>query len=72
VGAIEAGDGGVVKLPLDFLHPGRRYVARIVEDASGGKLRARTQRVKARTTLRLRVAPAGGYVVRLKPARKLR
>jgi len=72
VGSIEAGAGGVVELPLDFLYPGRRYVARIVEDAPGGKLRARTQRVRARTTLRLRVAPTGGYVVRFKPLRKRR
>jgi hypothetical protein len=28
--------------------------------------------VRARTTLRLRVAPTGGYVVRFKPLRKRR
>ena len=36
VGAIDAGAGGAVRLPLDFLYPGRRYRARIVEDAPGG------------------------------------
>ena len=67
VGAIDAGAGGAVRLPLDFLYPGRRYRARIVEDAPGATLRVRSRRVTARRVLRLDVGPAGGYVVRFKP-----
>jgi len=72
VGAIEAGAGGTVALPLDFLYPGRRYVARIVEDGPGGGLRTRARRVSAKRALRLRAGPAGGYVVRFTPVRKRR
>ena len=67
VGSIVSGAGGETRLPLGFLYPGRRYVARIVEDAPGGGLVARTRRVTARDTLTLRRADAGGYVVRLAP-----
>ena len=72
VGSIAAGAGGAVTLPLDFLFPGRRYVARIVEDAPGGGLRSRSRRVTAKRALRLRVGPAGGYVARFTPVRKRR
>jgi hypothetical protein len=72
VGSIEAADGGPVRLPLRFLHPGRRYVAWIVEDAARGLLRARTRRVTAAGALRLHVGRAGGYVARFTPARKRR
>jgi alpha-glucosidase len=72
VGAIEAGAGGTAVLPLDFLYPGRRYVARIVEDASGGRLRTSRRRVNAKRVLRLRVGRAGGFAVRFTPVRKRR
>jgi hypothetical protein len=73
VGSITAGPGGDAELPLRFLLPGRRYSARIVEDAPGGGLRARRiRRVTARRTLRLHVAPQGGYAVRLTPRRRVR
>jgi alpha-glucosidase len=67
VGSIQSGQGGVETLPLDFLYPGRRYRAEIVEDAAGGGLRTRTRRVTAKRALRLRIGPTGGYVVRFKP-----
>ena len=67
VGAIDAGAGRAVRLPLDFLFPRRRYVARVVEDAPGGGLRAGTRRVTARSVLRLRTGPAGGYAMRSSP-----
>jgi alpha-glucosidase len=70
VGSIHAGAGGLQALPLGFLFRGRRYVARIVDDAPGGGLRARKRRVTARRVLRLRVDPAGGYVVRFTPVRR--
>lgn len=72
VGSIHAGAGGEAQLPLGFLYPGRRYEARIVEDAPGGGLRSRTRRVTAARVLRLRFGRAGGYAVRFKPPRKRR
>jgi hypothetical protein len=72
VGSIQAGPGGVERLPLRFLFRGRRYVARIVEDDPGGGLRTRSQRVTAKRSLRLSVAPAGGYVVRFTPVKRRR
>ena len=68
VGAIAAGAPRAVRLPLDFLFPGRRYRARIVEDAPGGTLRQRELRVTARRVLRLQLGPAGGYAIRFVPA----
>ncbi len=72
VGSIEAGAGRSVRLPLDFLLPGRRYVARTIEDATGGGLRVRTRRVTSKRVLRLDVGRAGGFVARFKPVRKRR
>jgi alpha-glucosidase len=66
VGSIQAGAGGVERLPLRFLFPGRRYKAQIIEDDGGG-LRTRSRRVTRKRTLRLRVGTDGGYVARFKP-----
>jgi alpha-glucosidase len=68
VGAIRAGAGGTVELPLRFLTPGRTYAAEVVEDAPGGGLAARAQPVTAADTLRLTTGANGGYAVRLAPA----
>jgi hypothetical protein len=70
VGSIVSGAGGPARLPLDFLVPGRRYVARIVDDGPAGGLRWRTQQVTARTVLWLQRAQAGGYAVRFTPVRR--
>jgi hypothetical protein len=67
VGSITAGAGGTARLPLGFLFPGRRYGARIVEDAPAGGLISRTRRVTADRALRLSLRQAGGYVVRFTP-----
>jgi hypothetical protein len=72
VGSIQAGAGGVKRLPLRFLFPGRRYVAQIVEDDGGGGLRTRSLRVTRKRALRMRVAADGGYVVRFKPVKRRR
>jgi alpha-glucosidase len=72
VGSIDAGAGGRQRLPLRFLFPGRRYLARIVEDAPGGGLATRTRHVTARRVLHLRTGPAGGYAVRFKPVARRR
>ena len=69
VGSIEAGAGRAVRLPLDFLRPGRRCMARTVEDATGGRLRAQTRRVTSKRVLRLSVGRAGGFVAGATQAR---
>ena len=69
IGSIRAGAGGEVELPLDFLYPGRRYVAWIVQDAPGGGLSTLTRRVTAARTLRLGTVQAGGFAVRFAPVR---
>ena len=68
VGAIRAGAGGALELPLGFLAPGRAYTAEVIEDAPGGGLAARTVRVTAGDRLRLSAAANGGYVARFTPA----
>ena len=68
VGAIRAGAGGALELPLGFLAPGRAYTAEVIEDAPGGGLAARTMRVTAGDRLRLSAAANGGYVARFTPA----
>jgi len=67
VGAIRAGAGSTADLPLAFLEPGRAYVAGTIEDAPGGGLAARTQRVTSSDALRVTAGANGGYVVRLEP-----
>ena len=65
-----SGRGRRAPAALDFLVPGRRYVARIVEDAPGGGLRSRNRRrVTAKRVLRVQVGRAGGFVARFRPAR---
>jgi alpha-glucosidase len=68
VGAIRAGAGGTLELPLSFLPPGRTYRAETIEDAPDGTLAARTESVMAADTLRLTTGADGGYVVRLEPS----
>jgi alpha-glucosidase len=68
VGAIRAGAGEAVEMPLSFLPPGRAYRAEVIEDAPGGTLAARTQAVTSADVLHLATAANGGYVVRLEPA----
>jgi alpha-glucosidase len=68
VGAIRAGAGGHIALPLDFLPRARQYTAEVIEDAPGGGLAARTQRVTAGDRLGVTTGENGGYVVRLTPA----
>ena len=67
VGAIRADAGGTVELPLSFLGADRAYTAWTVEDGPAGELLERSRRVTAEDTLRLRIAPAGGYVARFTP-----
>jgi len=68
VGAIRAGPGGALELPLSFLEPGRGYRAETIEDAPDGTLAARTESETATDTLRVATGADGGYVVRLEPS----
>lgn len=75
VGAVTDGSARTLALPLDFLSPGRRYLAEIYRD--GDQADYRTERrydlvverreVDARTTLPLKLAPGGGQAIRLSP-----
>jgi alpha-glucosidase len=65
VAAIRAGRAATVELPLDFLPRGRAYLAEVIEDAPGGALTTRTERVTAADTLRVAAGADGGFVVRL-------
>ena len=60
---------------LDFLAPGRRYVARIYADAPGASwdqnpmaYQVREQAVTSKSTLTLQLAPGGGAAVSIRPA----
>lgn len=64
-------------LRLDFLDPGRKYVATIYADAPGADYRDNdtkktykisTKKVDAKSRLKLKAAPGGGYAVSIKPA----
>ncbi len=64
-----------VTLRLDFLEPGRKYVARIYADAPDAHWQTRPmaykiteQRVDARDALNIRLAPGGGCAISLRAA----
>ncbi|OLB65301.1 MAG: alpha-glucosidase [Actinobacteria bacterium 13_2_20CM_2_72_6] len=66
VGAILAGAGRTVAVPLSFLGTGS-WSAELYVDGTGG-LTVRTQQVTAADTLSLAVPANGGFTVRLTPA----
>lgn len=69
VGAMTNEAGRTVKVPLAFLGAGR-FQAEIREDGTEPTaLKTRTQTVGAQQTLTLTLAPSGGGVVRLTPAK---
>jgi len=62
------------RVPLDFLDPGREYVASIYADGSGADWKANPktvritrERVNAETVLRIDLAPGGGQAIRFRP-----
>lgn len=64
-------------LRLDFLDPGRKYVATIYADAPGADYRDNDtkktykiskKKVDSKSRLKLKAAPGGGYAVSIKPA----
>jgi hypothetical protein len=68
VGAIRAGERGTIRIPLDFLDQGRRYVADVVGDQGHDELVVRRSTVSAGQTLTVPTARNGGAVVLLCPA----
>jgi alpha-glucosidase len=74
LGSLTDEHGRVLDVPLDFLAPGRRYVAEIYRDGEGAHYRSNrfafaTERreVGAGDTLRLVLAPGGGQAIRFVP-----
>jgi hypothetical protein len=66
----------VVDVPLDFLTPGRRYVADIYADGPAASWRDNpeaiaisSRRVTSSSHLRMRLAAGGGQAIRLHPVR---
>ncbi|HUG41704.1 MAG TPA: glycoside hydrolase family 97 protein [Longimicrobiales bacterium] len=76
LGAVTDEDARTLEVSLDFLTPGRRYVAEIYADAPDAHFltnplahRISERPVDAGTTLRLELAPGGGQAVRFRALR---
>jgi alpha-glucosidase len=77
VGSVTDGAARTLALPLDFLDPGKRYVAEIYRDGDQADYRtarrfdlvAEKRTVDAKDVLQLKLAPGGGQAIRLSPAR---
>ena len=77
VGSITDENARSQTVRLDFLTPGRKYVARIYADAPGASwdknpmaYQIREQAVTSKTTLTLQLAPGGGAAVSIQPAQR--
>jgi alpha-glucosidase len=77
VGAVTDGQARTLSLPLDFLDPGKQYVAEIYRDGDAADYRnehrfdlvTETRTVTAKDALQLKLAPGGGQAIRLSPQR---
>jgi alpha-glucosidase len=76
IGAITDEEARTFRVPLDFLSPGRRYVAEIYADGADAHwlsnplaLDISEARVDPGTTLTVELAPGGGQAIRLRPER---
>ncbi len=76
LGAITDEEGRTLEVVLDFLPPGRRYVAEIYADGAGAHwldnplpVTISEREVDSTSRLALELAPGGGQAVRLRPAR---
>ncbi len=76
LGAITDEEGRTLDLPLNFLTPGRRYVAEIYADGPKAHwldnplpVTITSRPVTSATRLRLVLAPGGGQAIRIRPAR---
>lgn len=75
LGCTAGENGHESDLRLDFLDPGRKYVATIYADAPGASYLDNkkayditTKKVTAKSRLKLKAAPGGGYAISIKPA----
>jgi alpha-glucosidase len=75
VGAITDEEARTFTVPLDFLTPGRRYVAEIYADGPGADwldnplpVTITRRTVTSVTRLRMVLAPGGGQAIRIRPA----
>ncbi|MEJ2503419.1 MAG: glycoside hydrolase family 97 catalytic domain-containing protein, partial [Gemmatimonadota bacterium] len=75
VGAITDEEPRTFEVPLDFLTPGRSYVAEIYADGEGAHwltdplpVEISERAVDATTTLTVELAPGGGQAIRIRPA----
>ncbi|GJG86480.1 alpha-glucosidase [Gemmatimonadetes bacterium T265] len=75
LGAITDEEARTFDVPLDFLTPGRRYVAEVYADGPGAHwltnplpVAISSRRVDATTRLHVALAPGGGQAVRIRPA----
>ena len=76
VGSVTDGAARTLALPLDFLEPGKRYVAEIYRDGDQADYRtarrfdlvAEKRTVDSKDVLQLKLAPGGGQAIRLSPA----
>lgn len=75
LGAITDEEARTFDVPLDFLEPGRPYVAEIYADGEGADwlhnplpVAISSRPVDASTVLRVEMAPGGGQAVRIRPA----
>ncbi len=74
LGSITDENGRTLEARLDFLTPGRKYVAEIYEDGPNAdwqtnplSYRVRQEVVSSNTVMRLKLAPGGGIAVRFHP-----
>ena len=72
VGCTAGEQGHESELTLDFLEPGKQYVATVYADAPDADYKTNTQAyiirkgvVTSKTTLKLKAAPGGGYAISL-------
>jgi alpha-glucosidase len=76
VGAVTDEQARTLEVPLDFLTPGRRYVAEIYADGPGANwldnpmpVSITRRNVNSRTRLTLMLAPGGGQAIRIRATR---
>ena len=74
VGCTSGENGHVSTLSLDFLEPGKKYEATIYADAPDAHYQNNPQayviskkKVDAKTRLKMKAAPGGGYAISIKP-----
>lgn len=74
VGCTSGENGHASTLSLDFLEPGKKYEATIYADAPDAHYQNNPQayviskkKVDAKTRLKMKAAPGGGYAISIKP-----